>query len=203
MEICRGKTVFAGAPSADFSKRAAQNGTRVFDYATEALLTDNAYLTAEGAVGIAVSDMPVAVRGADILVIGCGRIGRALSVLLKSMGAKVSVTALREESRVWAEECGFGFIRTDSMRDAATKSLNAVFNTVPRPVFGTEEIKMTGPDCILVELASRPGGIDGTAAGALGRHYINAAGLPGKTAPMSASEIIYREIKRILETEEI
>ena len=203
LDICRGKKVFAGAPAEDFCEAAPKNGTKVFNYATEALLKDNAFLTAEGALGIALSDMPRSVRGAEILVIGCGRIGRELAVLLGGLGAKVTVAAMREESRIWARDRDFDFLPTNRICGGKLEKFSGVFNTVPSPVFGEKEIVRTDGDCILAELASLPGGIDGESARALGRRFVNAQGLPGKIAPISASEIIYREIKRILETEEI
>lgn len=203
LEMCRGKTVFSGAPSADFVAEAQKNGTRVFDYATEALLKDNAFLTAEGALGIAVSDMPRSVLGSVVLVLGCGRIGRELACLLEKLGADVTVTAMRQESRLWAETNGFDFIRTDIVGSADLKKYHGIFNTIPMPIFGEAEIRKTNSDCLLTELASLPGGIDFAAAKALGRNFVNAQGLPGKTSPMSASEIIYREIMGILKTEEI
>ena len=203
LEICKGKTVFAGAPPTDFLEAASKNGAKVFNYATEALLKDNAYITAEGALGIALTDMPTEVRGAKILVLGCGRIGRELAMLLKKVGARVTVTATREESRIWTEENGFGFIQTDYVCNADVETYDGIFNTAPRLVFGENEVNRTNPNCLLVELASRPGGMDDAAAKAIGRKFVNAQGLPGKVAPMSAAEIIYREIKRILETEEI
>lgn len=203
LELCAGKTVFAGAPSADFLEKAKKSGTRVFDYATEDLLKDNAYITAEGALGIALSDMPRAVRGAKILVLGCGRIGRELAILLKKVGAEVTVTAMREESKLWAKENRLDFVQTDCVLSSEIQCYSGVFNTVPMASFGEREIAKTAADCLLVELASRPGGIDTEAAKSMGRKFINAQGLPGKIAPKSASEIIYREIDRILKSEEI
>ena len=67
---------------------------------------------------------------------------------------------------------------------------DAVFNTVPAPVFSSAQIAMLRPDCPYIELASSPGGIVPDAAKPAA--YIPAPGLPGKTAPKTAAAILFR-----------
>ena len=67
---------------------------------------------------------------------------------------------------------------------------DAVFNTVPAPVFSSAQIAMLRPDCPYIELASSPGGIAPDAAKPAA--YIPAPGLPGKTAPKTAAAIHFR-----------
>lgn len=187
------RPVFAGAPGI-----AGKNGVKLFDYATERLLAQNARLTAEGALAIAVNEMPVSLSGAEILVSGCGRIGRELAVMLGALGARVSILAWRQESIVWAQRHGCGLYRGGGLG-----SFDCVFNTVPRCVFDYGELSSAAEDCLFVELASSPGGIDRASARTLGLRLICAPGLPGKTAPATAAEIIYKEIMTLWETEEI
>ena len=67
---------------------------------------------------------------------------------------------------------------------------DAVFNTVPAPVFSSAQITLLRPDCPYIELASSPGGIAPNAAKPAA--YIPAPGLPGKTAPKTAAAILFR-----------
>ena len=46
------------------------------------------------------------------------------------------------------------------------------------------------PECLIIDLASRPGGVDFEAAGELGLKTIWALSLPGKVAPITAGGII-------------
>ncbi|MBR4942269.1 MAG: hypothetical protein IKZ19_09755 [Clostridia bacterium] len=194
--------VFAGAPGEVFFDLAKKNGISARDYVTERLLDDNAYLTAEGALGLAIENMPCRVRGSEILILGCGRIGRYLAELFGALGARVTVSALREESLRWIGGKGFSPVRTDRLAGDLGK-FALIANTVPRQIFKEAEIFETDKECILLELASHPGGFELTAAEKIGRRIIGGGGLPGKTSPKTAAEIVYREIKDILETEEI
>ena len=54
---------------------------------------------------------------------------------------------------------------------------------------------------MIVDLASRPGGVDDTAAEELGVKSILALSLPGKVAPATAGAIIKDAVMNILEEE--
>ena len=57
---------------------------------------------------------------------------------------------------------------------------------------GTEGplLEQLQPECLIIDLASRPGGVDFEAAGELGLKTIWALSLPGKVAPITAGGII-------------
>ena len=54
-------------------------------------------------------------------------------------------------------------------------------------------------DTLVLDLASKPGGLDLDAASALNRRVIWALSLPGKTAPVTAGEIIARTVSHLIE----
>lgn len=86
---------------------AAERGLTIRDYfAREELAVANAVPTAEGAVQIAMEQLPITIHGARVLVVGFGRVGRALAQRLAALGAKVTVAARRYESLAWAQEIG-------------------------------------------------------------------------------------------------
>ena len=67
---------------------AGQRGIAVLDYfAREELAVANAVPTAEGAVQIALEQMPITLHGSRVLVIGFGRVGRAAAQGLAPLGA--------------------------------------------------------------------------------------------------------------------
>ena len=78
--------IFAGR--ADDELRQIFSGHDVLDYMErEELSLRNAVPTAEGAVQIALEELPVTLSGEKVLIVGMGRIGTALAEILKGFGA--------------------------------------------------------------------------------------------------------------------
>lgn len=175
-------------------------GLRVFDYLDdEALTVANAVPSAEGAIEIALRELPVTLHGSRCLVIGYGRIGKALSARLHALHARVTVSARKPADRAAIESAGLRADRTGSyLHDLA--QYDCVFNTVPAPVLRAEHLLALRPDCLVIDLASDNGGLSENAPPAL--HYIHALGLPGKCAPKTAAEALKTTILRTLAEQE-
>ena len=71
-------------------------GLRAADYAAEETFAlRNAVPTAEGAIQIAMQELPVVLHGLPCLILGAGRVSRALQTRLRALGAAVTVAARR------------------------------------------------------------------------------------------------------------
>jgi dipicolinate synthase subunit A len=70
--------------------------------------------------------------------------------------------------------------------------LDAVFNTVPITVLSEEMLSKLRDGVPVIELASKPGGIDPVGAIRYGTRVISAQSLPGRVAPVTAGKIIAR-----------
>lgn len=177
---------------------AAHRGLTIRDYfAREELAVANAVPTAEGAIQIAMEQLPITIHGARVLVVGFGRVGRALAQRLAALGAKVTVAARRYESLAWAQASGYGAEQTGQLAGWLC-GYDLVVNTVPALVLGEAELADLKPDCLVLDLASKPGGVDLEAAGRLGRTVIWALSLPGKVAPVTAGAAIKNTIYHML-----
>ena len=77
-------------------------------YQREELTVGNAFLTAEGALALAVEHAPGALGGSRCLVAGFGRIGKALCLDLRALGAQVDCAARkpRDLAAIRAMGCG-------------------------------------------------------------------------------------------------
>ncbi len=164
--------------------------------------TANAVPTAEGALQIAMEELPITLHGARALVLGYGRIGSLLARRLHSLGAIVSVSA-----RSYA---AFAHIAAEGMQSLDTRMLtgqlgafDVLFNTVPAKILGMSELAELHEDCLVIDLASKPGGVDFDGAQKLSRRVIWALSLPGKVAPISAAKAIRDTVYHILDEEGI
>ncbi len=171
---------------------AKENNILLLDYfECEELQIKNAVPTAEGAVEIAMREMPITLFGAKTLVCGYGRIGKVLARLLRSIGAEVFVSARRPEDLAFAAVSGLSPVRFGSkeFRDVAAHA-DVIFNTVPAKILDKALIDSLENCHLIVDLASGKGGTDFTAAASRGIKAIHALSLPGKVAPFTAGQII-------------
>ena len=194
------RSVYAGAVPEAERARAESLGLHVVDYfADEALAVKNAVPTAEGAVAIAMERLPVTLHGTPCLVIGFGRIGKLLARDLAALGAAAAVSARRADDLAWIGALGYTPLHTEHL-SGTLGVFRVIFNTVPAMVLGEELLRELRRDCVLIELASKPG-IDTDAARLLGLDYVKAGGLPGKVAPETAARAIQETLYRIWEDE--
>ncbi|MGM9936476.1 MAG: dipicolinate synthase subunit DpsA, partial [Candidatus Ornithomonoglobus sp.] len=77
------------------------------------------------------------------------------------------------------------------------------FNTVPALILTGEVLEKVRQDTLIIDLASKPGGIDFDAAAELGLRVIWALSLPGRVAPVTAGIIIKDTITNILSEMEV
>ena len=157
----------------------------------------NAALTAEGAVGVLLEESERSLCGSRALVSGFGRIGRLLALKLKALGAQVTAAARRAESRAEAEALGCEALPFSALPGG----FDFVVNTAPARVLDESFLCLLPEDALLLELASAPGGYDRTLAEQLGLRCLSAPGLPGRSAPRSAAELMRRELRRAMKEE--
>lgn len=151
-------------------------------------VAENADITAHCAVKLAMSKLPMIMRGCHVLVIGWGRIGKCLADLLKNMGAIVTVAARKEQDRAILSVLGYD---TENIRSLGYGLLryDVIFNTVPVKVLPKEATVYCKPECLKIDLASE--------LGIEGEDVIWARGLPSKDAPVSSGKLIARTVLRL------
>lgn len=186
-------TVFAGNVG---------EGENVYDYVKdECFALENAYLTAQGALVEASLGSELSLVGSSVLLLGFGRISKALLSFLAPMTKNITVCARSEAQRKAAELAGARAV--DFTELDLLSSYDFVFNTVPHIVLCRNELKSLKPDCTVIDLASFPGGVDNHFARSLGVNLIVARGLPGKYFPRSSGELVAKTVIKILKREEI
>ncbi len=157
----------------------------------------NAVPTAEGVVQVLIEQLPITIHEMKCAVLGYGRVGKILAATLASLGAEVTVFARKQSAfaEIYASGMKYKSFEALSTED---NSFDAVINTVPAKVLGSAELSRLNSECVLVEVASAPFGIDFQVAKERALQVVKASSLPGKVAPKTAGEIIGRSILPII-----
>ena len=202
-------------PEAEAAARMLPPGARIFLLATRdpddrtradsrvinlmddlVFVNENAVLTAEGAIAAAMRDAPFAVTGEKALVIGYGRIGRALIEMLTGLRARVTVASRRECGRLAAMARGAQSVSVEAMTREIPDS-RLIFVTSPDRMLSRRELSYASRASYIYDLSGAPYGLDLDAARELGLNARRESALPGRYAPESAARAMYRAILRI------
>lgn len=194
--------VLAGMPSKSAVDSFEQRQIEVQDYAKcEELTLLNAIPTAEGCLQILMNLRTKTIWNSRILITGFGRIAKLLARDCMTLGAKVSIAARNPAQRAEAAAWGCDTLSLKNLKEKVLETDIAI-NTVPFLLFDAEVLTEMNVDCLLIDLASSPGGVDFEQAEHLGIRTEWARGLPPKYAPETAGEILAQTVQTILQERE-
>lgn len=167
----------------------------------ETFIVKNAYITAEGALAYIIGNTDITIRRMPVLVLGYGRVGKSVTKLLKDNYAVVSVaTDNAAEYATSSIFCDEAYTLTDFKAKLADFSV--IINTIPKKILEGDTLKLVRKDCFILDLASKPGGLDYVAAEELNIKFLHALGVPGKIAPKTAGlyikEVLMKRINKRL-----
>ncbi len=190
--------VFGGMISSDIKKFFEKKGIAVEDYAKrEEFAVLNAVATAEGALQITMEELATTLSGRKILILGAGRIAKVLIDMLSGFHADVTVAARKCSDLAWARVYGCKAVHIGNI-DSVLSESEIFFNTVPAVILDEKKLKLIDKRSLVIDLASKPGGMDFDTAGSLGIKAVWLLSLPGKVAPVTSGEIIAETIENIL-----
>jgi dipicolinate synthase subunit A len=157
----------------------------------------NAIPTAEGAIQIAMEEMPITLHDSVCIILGFGRIGKILAKMLNGLGTNVYVEARKYEDIAWIKSYGYKPVLLKDI-DSIISKADAIFNTIPSIILDESKLKLINKDCLIIDLASKPGGVDFEKAKEIGVKAIWALSLPGKVAPITAAKFIKETVFNII-----
>lgn len=160
-------------------------------------LLKNAFFTAEGAVALFEDNCDISLFGANALIVGYGRIAKALHKALKAFSSNVTVCSRSELSKLQAKANNAVSIDFSQLKEK--RNYDVVFNTVPAVVFTKPEIDALNKDTLFIDLASFPGGIDTHYAKHKDLKIIDGRGLPSIYCVKSAGYLIGETVARLFE----
>ena len=183
------KALFAGSIPEIFYEKTKNVNVLITDLMKiEEIAVLNIIATAEGAISKIIENTTINLQGSNVLIIGFGRIGKILSKKIELLGAKVTCSARKEQDLAWIEAYGYNKVHTYNLNNL--EQYNVIINTVPHIVLNKELLEQVNKDCLLLELASKPGGFDIETIKSSHLNYVQALGLPGKVAPKSSANFL-------------
>jgi len=198
MHRINAKTLIAGSILPETYDLANDEYVEIVDIMKrEELAVLNTIATAEGAIEIAISNTNKIIHGSKVLILGFGRIGKVLARKMAALAAKVTCAARKDEDFAWIKTYGHEAVNINTLGENLSQ-YDIIVNTVPHLVLTPERLQYVSGDCLLIDLASNPGGIDKKVAKDRDLKLIWALALPGKVAPVTTAEFIKDTIYNIL-----
>lgn len=198
MHYLNAKILIAGSILPDIYDMANDEYIEIIDIMKrEELAVLNTISTAEGAIEIAIANTNKIIHGSNTLILGFGRIGKVLARKMAGLSAKVTCAARKDEDLAWIKAYGHRATNINFLGENLSE-FDIIINTVPHLILTQERMQYVKGDCLLIDLASNPGGIDKKSAKDKNLKLIWALALPGKVAPITTAEFIKDTIYNIL-----
>lgn len=158
----------------------------------------NARLTAELLLGLIIAKYRFSPFKKNILVCGYGRIAKIISQMLQGLNAHVTIAARKDSDINLAAALGLNAVNIADIAKHMHR-YDCVINTIPKCVIGAAELRVVRDDALVVDIASKPYGVDFDAAKSLNKNVFVEQGLPGKYMPALEAEALGRIIAYYLE----
>ncbi len=183
------KLVFTGALNNNLSK--IENLIDI--YRTDNITNQSVIATVEGALKIAIESTDISINNSNILIIGYGKIGSYLAKSLKYLGANITIISRSSKTVNNAIKDGFSaFSNTELNENLSNK--NIIFNTAEKVQIDKTNLSSIDENCIYIELASAPFGINYEDSVESNLKVIYGMSLPGIVSPKTIGNFIGLEI---------
>ena len=193
-----GKTFIAGAIRENVYELLKEQNVQIIDILErEELSVLNSISTAEGAIQIAMEQTDITLCGSNILILGFGRIGKILAKMLDGIGANVYCEARNHKDLAWVQSYGYTPIHLKDLNENLNK-FDVIINTIPSVILDASNLDKIKQDCLIIDLASNPGGVDRDEVNKRKLKFVWALALPGKVAPVTSAKYIKDTIYNVL-----
>ena len=187
-EISQNKKIITGNITEKIEKNIIEtNKNEIIDILKfEELAILNAIPTAEGAIQVAMEKSNITIHNSNCLVMGFGRIGKILSKMLLGIGAKVYCEARKVKDLAFIEALGYNAINLKDLKEDLNR-FDFIFNTIPYIILDETYLKNVKKECLIIDLASKPGGVDFEVAKKMEIEVEWALALPRKSCTKNCS----------------
>lgn len=203
IQSLRGKTLIAGSISEEITRLFEDNNVKIIDVMkNEELVIFNTIATAEGAIKEAISNTDIILHKSNVLILGFGRVAKTLALKFNGLSANVTCSARKKQDLAWIKTYGYNTLNINYL-GKELEQFDIIINTVPQMILGANELQYVRKDCLLMDISSKPGGMDEEYIKNNGLNMIWALALPGKVAPKTSAKFIKDTIYEILKEKNI
>lgn len=172
---------------------------KFYEYmADDATAYKNSVATAEGVIAETIIRSDININGSNCLITGYGRCARIIADRFKALNSNVTIIERTGHKRAQARAYGYNAIdfNPDNSSDYYNdfNKYDYVINTVPQMVVDKHMLERFNRNVTIIDIASKPGGVDYDYCKKNNINAVNALGLPGKYSPKTSAWILYEVI---------
>lgn len=172
---------------------------KFYEYmADDATAYKNSVATAEGVIAETIIRSDININGSNCLITGYGRCARIIADRFKALNSNVTIIERIGHKRAQARAYGYNVIdfNSDNSSDYYNdfNKYDYVINTVPQMVVDKHMLECFNRNVTIIDIASKPGGVDYDYCKKNNINAVNALGLPGKYSPKTSAGILYEVI---------
>lgn len=172
---------------------------KFYEYmADDATAYKNSVATAEGVIAETIIRSDININGSNCLITGYGRCARIIADRFKALNSNVTIIERIGHKRAQARAYGYNVIdfNSDNSSDYYNdfNKYDYVINTVPQMVVDKHMLERFNRNVTIIDIASKPGGVDYDYCKKNNINAVNALGLPGKYSPKTSAGILYEVI---------
>ena len=200
LKVMNNKLIFTGSVSSEILRKFKLYNIEILDIMkNEEFAVLNAIPTAEETIRIIIDNTKKVLHNTNCLIMGYGRIGKVLAKKLNALSVKVECLVSDNIEKTWCRVEGYNYIEFENIKNKSDllKKYDIIINTIPKIIL-TDELKEIRKDTLIIDLASKPYGIDRSIVKQENLNFIEALGLPGKSAPITVAENMYELIKNTI-----
>lgn len=194
LQNLKNKILISGMIPDKYEKILKENKNYVVDLLkNEDYIIFNAKITVEGIIKYLIENTKTSLFNSKILVLGYGRIGKILCNVLKSFTENIyCVTYSKEETEI-ARANTINVILEEDL-EKFLKNFEIIINTVPKIILDSKKLNMLYKEAFVLDVASKPGGIDQDFAQKNKINYMWKLGIPSEISPIECAKKIQNEI---------
>lgn len=194
-DLLKNKAVFVGNINDKLKENWKSKNIKVIDIMQkEEFVVLNVIPTVEATIEIILkNNQNKIIYGMECLIMGFGRIGKVLAHKLQGLVENCTCLVTNEVEKAWTIAYGYKNVDLNYIKNKPSNlsKYDIIINTIPQ-ILLKEELRNVNKETLLIDLASKPYGIDRDIVKRENLNFIEALGLPRKICAYNFSRIYER-----------